>query len=158
MRLDVLAVAKVIVLLFVLQAWSEMGWAQSGSDPGLTPLTIETAAGKVDFTVEVATTPAQKMQGLMFRQSLPKDGGMLFDYGAPRSVAMWMKNTYIPLDLLFIGGDGRIVNIVERAVPHSLATIPSDGPVRAVLEVNGGTVSRLGIAPGDRVAHGIFSD
>jgi len=120
------------------------------------PLTIVTAGGPQRFTVEVATTPAQMEQGLMFRPSLAPDAGMLFDYGAPSPAMMWMKNTLIPLDMLFVGADGRIVNIHQRAVPGSLETIAAAAPVRAVVELNGGTAARLGIRPGDRVVFPIF--
>jgi uncharacterized protein len=92
----------------------------------------------------------------MFRQSLPADAGMLFDFGETRPVAFWMKNTLIPLDMLFIAADGGIADIHERAVPRSEATIEARVPVRAVLELNGGTVARLGIKRGDRVHHPIF--
>jgi hypothetical protein len=81
---------------------------------------------------------------------------MLFDFKTDRPVAMWMRNTRIPLDMLFIARDGRVANIAERAVPFSEQTIPSAGPVRAVLELAGGTASRLGIKPGDRVVHPMF--
>ena len=81
---------------------------------------------------------------------------MLFDYGRTQPVAMWMKNTLVPLDILFIAADGRVVNIAADAVPESLTSIPSAGPVRAVLEINAGTAARLGIKPGDRVIHPIF--
>ena len=119
-------------------------------------LTIVTAGGPQKFTVEVATTPAQMDQGLMYRRSLPADGGMIFDYGQPSMAMMWMKNTLIPLDMLFVDAGGRVVNIRERAVPESLETIPAAAPVRAVIELNGGTVARLGIKPGDRVLFPIF--
>jgi len=115
------------------------------------PLTIETGGGKQQFTVELATTPDQMTIGLMFRQSLPADAGMLFVYPSERQVEFWMKNTYIPLDLLFIGADGHIRHIAERTVPLNETPIPSIEEVRAVLEVNGGTVSRLGIKEGDVV-------
>ena len=121
-------------------------------------LTIVTASGPHKFTIELATTPAQLEQGLMFRQSLPADAGMLFDFKAPQPAMMWMKNTLIPLDMLFVDGQGRIVNIHERAVPGSLETIGSGAPVRAVIELNGGTAARLGIKPGDRVLFPIFSN
>ena len=94
----------------------------------------------------------------MFRRKLAPDAGMLFDYKVPQRITMWMKNTYIPLDMLFIGAGGRIVNIAERTVPRSLAAISSDGNAQAVLEVNGGTARRLGIRPGDMVLHPIFSN
>jgi hypothetical protein len=114
-------------------------------------LTIDTARGPVRFAVELALTPAQQEQGLMYRPRLAPDAGMLFDFRdiAPR--AFWMKNTLIPLDMLFIADDGRIVDIHERAVPMSEAIVPSRVPARAVLELNGGTVDRLGIRVGDRV-------
>jgi uncharacterized membrane protein (UPF0127 family) len=122
----------------------------------LTPLTIASASGTHRFMVELADTPERRAVGLMHRQSMPADHGMLFDFKADASVAMWMRNTRIPLDMLFIARDGRIVNIAERAVPFSETTIPSKGPVRAVLELNGGTSARLGIKPGDRVTHPMF--
>jgi uncharacterized protein len=121
-------------------------------------LTIETAKGPHKFAVEVATTPEQMEQGLMFRNSLAPDAGMLFDFKAPQPAMMWMKNTLIPLDMLFVDARGQIVNIHERAVPGSLETIGSGAPVRAVIELNGGTVARLGIKPGDRVVYPIFGN
>ena len=120
-------------------------------------LTIVDASGPHKFTVEVATTPAQLEQGLMFRRSLAADAGMLFDFKTPTIATMWMKNTLIPLDMLFVDARGRIVNIQERAVPESLATISAAAPVRAAIELNGGTASRLGIRPGDRVIFPIFA-
>ena len=108
------------------------------------------------FDVELAVSPQQQAQGLMYRQSLAADAGMLFIYRPARPVSMWMKNTLIPLDMLFIAEDGEIVKTVERTVPLSLTTISSDGRVRAVLEINGGMASRLGIRPGDRVVHPAF--
>ncbi|HTH98511.1 MAG TPA: DUF192 domain-containing protein [Stellaceae bacterium] len=112
---------------------------------------IDTVKGPRHFTVEVAQTEPQREQGLMFRQSLPANAGMLFLYGQPQQAAFWMKNTFIPLDMLFIGADGHIVNIAKRAVPMSQATIYSSGPVQAILEINGGTADKLGIKPGDMV-------
>ncbi len=108
------------------------------------------------FDVELAVSPQQQAQGLMYRPSLAADAGMLFIYRPAREVSMWMKNTVIPLDMLFIAEDGEIVKIVERAVPLSLTTISSDRRVRAVLEINGGMANRLGIRPGDRVVHPAF--
>jgi len=114
-------------------------------------LTIDTSKGPQHFTVELATTPAQMELGLMYRQSLPADAGMLFLYPGEETVAFWMKNTLIPLDMLFIGADGHIRRIAERTVPLSTAPISSVDPIRAVLEINGGTSERLGIKPGDMV-------
>ena len=120
-------------------------------------LAIETAAGaRHDFQVELAVTPAQQAQGLMHRRSLAADAGMLFLYLRVRPVSMWMKNTFIPLDMLFLAPDGRIVRIVERTVPESLEVISSEVPVAGVLELNGGTAARLRIAIGDRVRHPAF--
>ena len=110
------------------------------------------------FEVELAVSPDQQAQGLMYRQSLAAEAGMLFLYRPARRVSMWMRNTVIPLDMLFIAEDGVIVKIVERTVPYSLTTISSDGRVRGVLEVNGGTARRLGIRPGDRIVHPAFDD
>ncbi|HEX6441466.1 MAG TPA: DUF192 domain-containing protein [Stellaceae bacterium] len=121
-------------------------------------LTIDTAKGPYKFSVEVATTPEQMEQGLMFRKSLATDAGMIFDFKTPQPAMMWMKNTLIPLDMLFVDAQGRIVNIHERAVPGSLETIGSSAPVRAVIELNGGTAARLGIKPGDRVVFPIFGN
>lgn len=105
------------------------------------------------FMVELAQSDAQHTQGLMFRRRMAADAGMLFLYREPQVARFWMKNTYIPLDMLFIASDGRIVGIAERTVPLSLESVSSDRPVIAVLEVNAGTASRLGIKIGDRVVH-----
>ena len=114
-------------------------------------LTIDTAQGSRAFSVEVVTQPDQMAVGLMFRQSLAPDAGMLFVYPSEQPVEFWMKNTVIPLDMIFIAGDGRIRRIVERTVPLSTTPIASIDEVRAVLEVNAGTAARLGIKPGDIV-------
>jgi len=116
-------------------------------------LTIESDGKTHKFTIEVARTAEQSQQGLMFRSRMAADAGMLFLYKTAQPVSMWMYQTLIPLDMLFIAGDGRVVNIHERAVPGSTESISSTGPVRAVLELNGGTVARLKLKPGDRVVH-----
>src|SRR5580693_6174169 len=108
------------------------------------------------FHVEMAIDPMQQITGLMFRTSVPEDGGMLFDWGTPRDSQMWMKNTLAPLDMVFINQDGTIRSIVENTVPESLAVIDSRGPVRATLELAAGTTARLGIRVGDRVMQRIF--
>ncbi len=104
------------------------------------------------FSVEVARTPREHSQGLMFRRRMAVDAGMLFVYDPPRPVSMWMRNTYLPLDMIFIAPGGRVSHIVERTVPLSEENIPSHGTVRAVLELNAGTAARLGIAPGATVS------
>ena len=117
-------------------------------------LTVETSAGaRHRFNVELATSPQQIAQGLMYRRQMAPDAGMLFIFERPDPAVFWMKNTFIPLDMIFIGVDGRILNIAERTIPQSETPVPASGPTRAVLEVNGGTSARLGIKPGDRVRH-----
>ena len=121
------------------------------------PMTIVTRDGtRHALRVEMAVRPEDQTIGMMFRTGMEPDEGMLFDWGAPRESAMWMRNTLIPLDMLFIAADGRIHRIAERAVPQSLATIESRGPVRATLELQGGSAERLNLRVGDRVEHRIF--
>jgi uncharacterized protein len=122
-----------------------------------TSLEIESASGTLNFEVELASTPEQRRQGLMFRENLAADQGMLFDFGDTVPVTMWMRNTLISLDMLFIAADGRIARIVADTEPLSDAVIGSGDPVRAVLELAAGTSAELGIAVGDRVVHPIFA-
>ena len=133
--------------------------AQTGPQPPLRKerLIIVTAkGGRHAFNVEMAVQPAEQSIGLMFRQRVDADGGMLFDWGKPRKSQMWMRNTIASLDMIFIGEDGRIRTIVERTVPQSLAIIDSKVEVRATLEVAAGTCLRLDISVGDRVMHPMF--
>lgn len=146
-------------LLLSVAAGTAMASAAQAQRPQsleVSDLTIETDGGKHRFKVEVARTAEQRALGLMHRRSMPADAGMLFDFETDQPVAMWMMNTLIPLDMLFIARDGRIVNIAQRTVPHSTASIPSAGSVRFVLELNGGATARLGIKAGDRAIHPIF--
>ena len=119
-------------------------------------LEITTAKAAVKFTVEIADTEATRNRGMMYRKSLAPDKGMLFDFKTPREAAFWMRNTLIPLDIIFITQDGRILTIARNAVPHSEVPIPSGGAIRGVLELAGGRAAQLGIYPGDRVKHRIF--
>lgn len=119
-------------------------------------LEIVSKTGVHVFTVEIARTEQERSTGLMYRKSLPEGRGMLFDFSPEQRVAMWMKNTYIPLDMIFIAADGRIIRIAENTEPLSERIIPSGGLARGVLEVAGGTARKYGIAPGDRVAHPLF--
>jgi uncharacterized protein len=123
---------------------------------GQDTIDIVTRTGVHAFSVELATTPAEQERGLMYRKELPEGGGMLFDFQPAQQVSFWMHNTYIPLDMIFIAADGRIVHIAENAKPMSDDLIPSVHPVRAVLEVIAGTVRKFGIASGDRVTGSIF--
>ena len=116
-----------------------------------------TAQGVRHFRARIADDPAEREHGLMFVSVLPEDEGMLFDFGDASPRAFWMKNTLIPLDIIFIGADGRIINIAENTTPYSLEPAPSAGPALAVLEIGGGLSAELGIRPGDRVVHRIFS-
>jgi uncharacterized protein len=123
---------------------------------GTSELTIQTAAGPQKFSIELALTDAQMEQGLMFRRSMAPDAGMLFDFKQPTPVTMWMKNTVIPLDMLFLDTSGKIIDIHQRAVPYSTDIIASAVPARYVIELNGGTVARLGIRLGDQVTSPYF--
>jgi uncharacterized protein len=120
------------------------------------PLDIVTAHGVFHFKVEVADNDATRERGLMFRKTLAADRGMLFDFKAPKYVAFWMKNTLIPLDMLFIAADGHIVSIARDAVPMSEVPIPSGGEALGVLELRGGRAAEIDAQPGDRVRERIF--
>lgn len=124
--------------------------------PPAQPLDVVTHQGVRHFMVEIADTEAARDRGLMFRKRLAKDGGMLFDFKTPQPVAFWMKNTLIPLDMLFIAPDGRVVSIARNATPMSETPIPSGGDVLAVLEIRGGRADEIGVQPGDRVRERIF--
>ncbi len=121
-------------------------------------LVIVTAGRDIKFDVELALTEPQREHGLMFRKSLGAYEGMLFDFYREMPVTFWMKNTLIPLDMVFIAADGTVRHVHANATPLSTDTIPSEYPVRAVLEINGGTARLLGIKPGDKVKHAIFGN
>ena len=148
-----------LTLLALLLLW--LGPMAAAGDAAAAPegeLHVVTAAGERHrFQVEVARTPAEQSQGLMYRQGLAPDRGMLFVYRVPRVISMWMKNTYIPLDMLFIEPGGRIAKIAAETEPLSEKAISSEGAVRAVLELRGGITSELGIQTGDRVIHPAIS-
>ena len=132
----------------------------AGHDEALPVQTIliDTASGPKAFKVEVAADAASQEHGLMYRQDLPPDAGMLFDFHQESRVSFWMKNTPLPLDMVFIRADGTVASVEPNAVPYSTESIPSGEPVRAVLEINGGRAHDLGIAPGDKVRAPIFHD
>jgi uncharacterized protein len=135
-------------------ATSAPGAPREAAESGLAqvPLTITTATGTHNFVVEVARTPQEQAQGLMYRKSVAADRGMIFPYNPPQQVAFWMKNTLVPLDMVFIGPGGKVVRVVSNAKPLSLEPIPSIDPVSAVLELAGGRAVEIGIKPGDRVS------
>lgn len=141
--------ALLCVLTFSVQA----------KDPVLEQLTIQTATGAtINYQIEVARTSAQMQRGLMFRDTLPEDRGMLFIYKPERRARMWMKNTILPLDMLFIDAKGEIINIARNTTPYSLDRIDSGGEVRGVLELNAGQADKHGIVIGDTVQHTVFTE
>lgn len=145
-------------LLLVLTLHFPLGAHALAQEPArIEPLTITTGASAAMFSAEVADTDELRERGLMFRHRLPENQAMLFDFGEPRPVSMWMKNTYIPLDMVFVRSDGTIAAIVENAVPKSLETIGVQEPVRGVIELAAGTVKRLGITQQDKVYNRIFA-
>lgn len=116
-------------------------------------LMVRTASGNHVIAIEIAETSEQKALGLMYRQTVPQGTGMLFPYGQPQEITMWMRNTYASLDMIFIAADGTVHRIEHSTEPMSERIIPSRGPVTAVLELGAGEARRLGIKPGDRVEH-----
>lgn len=146
-----------LALLFALVSAPFGAGAEEAVLSKIEPLTIATSADAHMFTVEIADTQELRSRGLMFRQRLPEDRGMLFDFGAPRKVSMWMKNTYIALDMLFIRSDGTIAYIAENTTPQSLDIIGVSEPVTAVLELAAGSARKLGVRAGDTVYHRMFT-
>lgn len=116
------------------------------------PLTVTSGNRKHAFRVEVAASGPEQSRGLMFRTELPPNEGMIFPYKSPQILGFWMKNTPLPLDIIFIDEDGRIINIAAETTPYSLDSVYSTGPAMAVLELAGGRAAQLGIKPGDKVA------
>jgi uncharacterized membrane protein (UPF0127 family) len=148
-------IARALVALFMVVA-GFVGAGRPAVSAAMQTLEIVSSSGVHVFSVELATNDEERERGLMFRTSIPEGQGMLFDFASEQNVSMWMKNTLIPLDMLFIRGDGRIARIAENTEPMSTRIISSGVPVLAVLEVAGGTAGKLGIKAGDRVAHPMF--
>jgi uncharacterized protein len=141
-----------LILSTLLIALAVTGCDDDAPVPGeRVPITVVTAKGDVKLKVEVARTEEEQARGLMFRTSLPADGGMLFPLDPPRFASFWMKNTLIPLDMIFVRSDGSIARIEPETVPHSLAPVASGEVVGSVLELAGGKASALGINEGDVV-------
>jgi uncharacterized membrane protein (UPF0127 family) len=145
------AAALVIGFIFLPSAY-----AGSAKAAELHTIEVASKGGVHVFVVELASNDQERAQGLMFRKELPEGRGMLFDFEREQEVGFWMKNTYIPLDMIFIRADGTIRRIAANTEPLSERTVPSGGPVRYVLEVIGGTAKKLGIAPGDKVRGPVF--
>jgi uncharacterized membrane protein (UPF0127 family) len=146
------AIRSVFSVLAIGAVLSLPALAQEARDT----LTIVTATGSHPFKVETMRTDAELERGLMFRRKMAADRGMLCDFGSPRVVTMWMKNTYLPLDMVFIAGDGHVVSVKENAEPLSETTISSGDAALGVLEVNAGTAKRIGLKPGDSVENPMF--
>jgi uncharacterized membrane protein (UPF0127 family) len=142
----------VALALFALCVFASNGSRADGFDS----LTIATASGVHAFQVEIAASEAARESGLMRRRFMPADRGMLFEFDREAPVSFWMKNTYIPLDMIFIARDGSVTRVAADAEPLSEAIIPSGGPCVAVLELNGGTAARIGLKVGDKVRHPFF--
>ncbi len=150
--------ASMLFLAMVLFPPIHLSHSYAGTfDAGLlSPLVATTPKGTFTYNIELAVSSEQRRRGLMFRRVMPKDYGMLFDFDRTQKVAMWMKNTYLSLDMIFMRADGTIAHIVENTTPHSLATISSRFPVRYVLELNAGEASRTGMRSGQIMKHSIF--
>jgi uncharacterized membrane protein (UPF0127 family) len=130
-----------------------LGAASAQADCAPEVADLRLGGAQLQFTVEVVDDEAERSRGLMFREDLPRFGGMLFVYARPQPVAFWMKNTLIPLDMLFFNASGRLTHVHENAVPGDLTPIPGGDQVQFVLEINGGTAEALGIAPGAELRH-----
>ena len=153
MKLLLTAMAAAMAACSPTPAAQEQEAIPALSEAGLqqVPLTVASATGTHRFVVEVARTPQEQQRGMMFRQSVAPSRGMIFPYDPPQPVAFWMKNTLIPLDIIYVRADGTIAQITT-ATPQSLEAIPSSEPIALVLEIGGGRAAELGIRPGDRVS------
>ena len=150
-------VTFILLTCFLWLAGASAALPENAQISKLESISLESADSVTTFTAEIADTDELRTRGLMFRHFLPEDKAMLFDYEQPRPVAMWMKNTNISLDMLFIREDGTIAAIAQDTVPQSLDTISVQEPVRGVLELAAGTVKRLGLRVNDKVYHRIFN-
>jgi len=145
-----------IALLFLAACAPSSNGAEGSAD--WFHVDVVTASGTHGFTVEIADTPEEQRRGLMFRREMAEDAGMLFLYEEEEPQSYWMRNTYIPLDIIYINAEGRIVSIQRDANPLDDTSLPSYAPAIAVLEINGGLSDRLGIRDGDEVIHPFFAD
>lgn len=149
--------ALVFAALFTLAACAQPTAEPEAEDAlPIEQLSVETAAGPVTFNVEIADDDAERNRGLMFREHLADNAGMLFHFQEPEMASFWMRNTILSLDIIFIGPDGRILNIADHTTPFSEAPIPAVGLTRGVLEIRAGRAEELGVKPGALVHHRIF--
>jgi uncharacterized protein len=150
-----------VLPFLILIAGLAFGWMSGAPSPGraaeaLQRLEISSANGAHVFQIELARTGPEREKGLMFRRYMPKDRGMLFDFGSPEPATMWMENTYLPLDMVFIRADGSIARVETHTEPLSRRVIAAGEPVLGVLELNSGICDELGIKAGDKVSHPMF--
>ena len=145
-----------VALMFIVSGAIASASAWADGPAAIEPISIATSSGATILTAEIADSPELRSKGLMFRHRLPADQAMMFDFGTPRPAAMWMKNTYISLDMLFVRQDGTIAAIAENTEPMSEQIISVEEPVRSVVELAAGTAKRLNIKRDDRVYHRIF--
>lgn len=149
--------ALVTVFLMVCSVFAQ---AQPAADPNavfpVETLVVKTKGGEFNFTVEIADDNAERQQGLMFRQSMLPTHGMLFEFDSKQMIYMWMENTILPLDMIFIREDGSVARIEEKTTPFSRRIIASGEPVAHVLELNAGMAKQIGLMPGDTVLHSFF--
>jgi uncharacterized membrane protein (UPF0127 family) len=149
-------IGLLFALLISLSIAMDKSFAAGSNDGVLTPIIASTSKGEFVYNIELAVSGEQRTRGLMFRKTMPQDYGMLFDFDKTQKVMMWMKNTYLPLDMIFLRVDGTIAHIVENTSPLSLKIVSSRFPVRYVLELNAGEVARAGMKPGQILKHFIF--
>ena len=143
--------------------WAALGFllAFGSAEAGActpTEISFRTDAGETSFAIEIADDPDEQSRGLMFRRELAAEAGMLFVYDPPQPAAFWMKNTFLPLDMIFIDDSGRVESVAADTVPFSLEVLRSEGEIRAVLEVNAGLAAKLGIGPGIQAVHPAFAE
>ena len=155
LRVPAAWLAPLLLLLFVSCGQTDQVARAAEPPEGLIPLSIETATGSHDYLVEVAVTAEDQARGLMFRQKMAPDRGMIFPHDPPRPAAFWMKDTYLPLDMIFITADGHVESVAADTVPLSTQSYRSQGPVAAVLELNAGEAARIGLRPGDRISYAL---
>ena len=151
-----MSVLRAVVVAFAVCAAVLSKGAIAAEPARIEAVVVETGQGRFTFQTEIADTPELRERGLMFRHRMPQDRAMLFNWGSVGDVSMWMKNTYIALDMVFIAKSGQVMKVAENTVPFSETVIPSEAPVAAVLEVVAGTAKRIGLKAGDRVSHAMF--
>jgi uncharacterized membrane protein (UPF0127 family) len=158
MMLNRSGIAGLLVSLVLLSACAGAGTPRDAKGDPLEPLTVTTSTGEHRFMVEIADDDAERQRGLMEREPLADDRGMLFEFPDVAERGFWMRNTPSPLDIIYVDPHGRIVSIAKNATPYSEAVIPSNGPASGVLELRAGRADEIGARPGDRISHPFFAE